>query len=193
MRKIIFALILLFSFLNSQAQVVAVIGEGRNAREVKVNSGGPSMSPQKNIVENTASSTEFSTLLMLLQSAGLIEILTAPGPYTLFAPANNAFAKISPSVLTSLSDDEHKTALKKTLGFHVVSGRYDQSTLLKMIKDANGTATLTTLHGLPLEVTRKGKKIIISDGKKLQATVQAADIEQSNGMIHVIDKVLMDQ
>ena len=130
---------------------------------------------------------------MLLQSAGLIEPLPVPGPYTLFAPANNAFAKISPSVLTSLSDDEHKTQLKKILGFHVVSGRYDQNMLLKMIKDADGTATLTTLAGLPLTVTKKGKKIMISDGKKLQTTLQAADIEQSNGMIHIIDKVLMDQ
>ncbi len=140
MRKVIFAQLLLFFLLNSEAQMVAITGEGRNARETKINSGGPSMSAQKNIVENTASSTEFSTLLMLLQSAGLIETLSAPGPYTFFAPANHAFAKISPSVLASLSDNEHKAQLTQTLGLHVVAGRFDQSILLKMIKDTDGTA-----------------------------------------------------
>lgn len=192
MKKVIFAL-LLFISLGTEAQMIGLELGAKNAREAKAKAEGPAMSPQKNIVENIASSTEFSTLLMFLQSAGLIETLTAPGPYTFFAPANNAFAQISPSVLTSLSDDEHKTQLKRTLGFHVVSGRYDQNVLLKMIKDADGATTLTTLAGLPLTVTKKGKKIMISDGKKLQTTLEAADIEQSNGMIHIIDKVLMDQ
>lgn len=151
------------------------------------------MTAQKNIVENTASSTEFSTLLMLLQSAGLIETLSASGPYTFFAPANQAFTKISPSVLTSLSDNEHKAQLTKTLGMHVVAGRYDQSLLSKMIKDGDGTASLTSLTGVPLMITRKDKRIIVSDGKNLQSAVQTADIEQSNGIIHIIDKVLLNQ
>lgn len=193
MRKITFTLLALFIISYVNAQMVGIVGEGRNAREVMVKTGGANMSPQKNIIENAASSGDFSTLLMLLQSAGLVETLSGPGPYTLFAPANKSFSKISPALLASLSDNEHKAQLTKTLGLHVVSGRFDQNSLQKMIKDGDGTATLTTLAGLPLTVTKKGKKLIISDGKNLKATIQTADVEQSNGVIHVIDNVLMEK
>lgn len=193
MRKITFTLLALFIISYVNAQMVGIVGEGRNAREVMVKTGGANMSPQKNIIENTASSGDFSTLLMLLQSAGLVETLSGPGPYTLFAPANKSFSKISPALLASLSDNEHKSQLTKTLGLHVVAGRFDQNSLQKMIKDNDGTATLTTLAGLPLTITKKGKKLIISDGKNLKATIQTADVEQSNGIIHVIDNVLMEK
>ncbi len=193
MRKITFTLFALFIISYVNAQMVGIVGEGRNAREMVMRPGATNMSPQKNIIENAASSGDFSTLLMLLQSAGLVETLSSPGPYTLFAPANKSFSKISPANLASLSDNEHKSQLTKILGLHAVAGRFDQNSLQKMIKDNDGTATLTTLAGLPLTVTKKGKKLVISDGKNLKATIQTADVEQSNGIIHVIDNVLMEQ
>lgn len=193
MRKITFTLLALFIISYVNAQIVGIVGEGRNAREMVMRPGATNMSPQKNIIENAASSGDFSTLLMLLQSAGLVETLSSPGPYTLFAPANKSFSKISPANLASLSDNEHKSQLTKILGLHAVAGRFDQNSLQKMIKDNDGTATLTTLAGLSLTVTKKGKKLVISDGKNLKASIQTADVEQSNGIIHVIDNVLMEQ
>lgn len=127
---------------------------------------------------------------MLLQSAGLIETLSGPGLYTVFAPTNEAFSKIPQPVLSSLSDSESKKQLTKTLSFHVVAGKLDTDALVKMIKDADGTATLTALAGQALTITKKSKKIILSDGKTIQATIIAADIRQTNGVVHVIDKVL---
>lgn len=193
MRKIIGIVFAICIVLGSDAQMVSMLGGGGNERAGKSKSGSYSMSPQKNIVENTAGSTEHSTLLMLLQSADLIETLSGPGPYTVFAPTNEAFSKIPQPVLSSLSDSENKKQLAKTLGFHVVAGKLDADALSKMIKEADGTATLTTLAGLTLTISKKGKRIILSDGKTVQATIIAADITQTNGVMHVVDKVLLVQ
>lgn len=193
MRKIYLSLLAAFILISSHAQIVSVFGGGANTKPGKSKPGRNAMSPLKNIVENMAASTDHSTLLILCQSADLIETLSGPGPYTVFTPTNEAFSKIPQPILSSLSDSENKKQLAKTLNFHIVAGKLDADALSEMIKEADGTATLTTVAGLPLTLTKKGRKIILSDGKTIQAMIIAADIDQSNGVIHIIDKVLLSQ
>ncbi len=193
MRKLLLLLIVACYFINADAQLVGLVG-GREVRTANPKDGGSAgMSPSKNIVENIAASGSNTNFLMLLQSGGLTEKLSGPGPYTVFMPSSDAFTKIPSASINTLTETENKKKLTDLLNFHIVAGRLDAASLSAMVKDADGTATLTTLAGIPITVTKKGKKLVISDGKNLKATIQSADIEQSNGIIHVIDKVLMAQ
>ncbi len=154
--------------------------------------GGQEMYPTKNIVENAANSADHTTLVAAVKAAGLVETLEGPGPFTVFAPTNEAFSKLPAGTVDSLLKPENKAMLTKVLTYHVVAGRLSSHDLLEKIKDGKGTAELTTVEGGKLWVTlHDGKHIELKDEKGGMAMVTIANVFQSNGVIHVIDSVVM--
>src|SRR6201986_927814 len=127
--------------------------------------GGAAMYPTKNIVENAVNSKDHTTLVAAVKAAGLVETLESAGPFTVFAPTNEAFGKLPAGTVDNLVKPENKATLTKILTYHVVAGKYNASDLAKMIKDGNGKAELTTVQGGKLWVMMKGKKIAIKDEK----------------------------
>ena len=159
--------------------------------EKTVTVGGAPMYPSKNIIENAVNSNDHKTLVAAVKAAGLVETLEGPGPFTVFAPTDEAFAKLPAGTVDNLVKPENKATLTAILTYHVVAGKYNTSDLVKMIKDGNGTASLTTVAGGKLWFMMKGKKIEIKDEKGGMAWITIKDVNQSNGVIHVIDNVLM--
>jgi uncharacterized surface protein with fasciclin (FAS1) repeats len=153
--------------------------------------GGAAMYPTKNIIENAVNSKDHTTLVAAVKAAGLVDTLEGPGPFTVFAPTNEAFDKLPPGTVATLLKPENKSTLVKILTYHVVSGRYTAADLMKMVKDGAGTATLTTVQGEPLTVTQSGHGLLIHDAKGDIARVAIGDVIQSNGVIHVVDTVLI--
>lgn len=154
--------------------------------------GGSAMYPSKNIVQNAMQSKDHTTLVAAVKAAGLVETLEGPGPFTVFAPTNEAFDKLPAGTVDSLLKPENKEMLQKILKYHVVSGKMTSKEIMKEIKKGNGTATLTTLEGGKIEATSPdGKGIQLKDEKGGTAMVTIPDVMQSNGVIHVIDAVLM--
>jgi uncharacterized surface protein with fasciclin (FAS1) repeats len=153
--------------------------------------GGAAMYPSKNIVENAVNSKDHTTLVAAVKAAGLVDTLEGPGPFTVFAPTNEAFDNLPPGTVANLLKPENKAMLVKILTYHVVSGRYTAANLMKMVADGGGTATLTTVEGEPLTVTQSGPNLLIQDTKGDVAHVTIGDVIQSNGVIHVVDTVLM--
>ena len=153
--------------------------------------GGAAMYPTKNIVENAVNSKDHTTLVAAVKAAGLVETLEGPGPFTVFAPTNEAFNKLPAGTVDNLVKPENKATLTKILTYHVVAGKLSSDDLKKMIKDGNGTATLTTVEGGKLMVMMKGKKIVLQDEKGGMSYITIKDVNQSNGVIHVVDTVLM--
>ena len=154
--------------------------------------GGREMYPTKNIVENAVNSADHTTLVAAVKAAGLVETLEGPGPFTVFAPTNEAFAKLPPGTVDTLLKPENKATLTKVPTYHVVSGRLSASDLKKQIKAGNGTAELTTVEGGKLWASlQDGNHIILKDEKGGTALVTIANVFQSNGVIHVIDSVVM--
>jgi uncharacterized surface protein with fasciclin (FAS1) repeats len=154
--------------------------------------GGQEMYPTKNIVENAVNSADHTTLVAAVKAAGLVETLEGPGPFTVFAPTNEAFSKLPAGTVDTLLKPENKATLTKVLTYHVVAGRLSSHDLLKKIKDGKGTAELTTVEGGKLWVTlHDGRHIELKDEKGGMALVTIANVFQSNGVIHVIDSVVM--
>ena len=154
--------------------------------------GGQEMYPTKNIVENAMNSADHTTLVAAVKAAGLVDTLESPGPFTVFAPTNEAFAKLPAGTVDSLVQPENKATLTKILTYHVVAGRWSSADLKKQIMDGNGTAELTTVEGGKLWASlHDGKHIMLKDEKGGTALVTIPDVFQSNGVIHVIDTVLM--
>jgi uncharacterized surface protein with fasciclin (FAS1) repeats len=154
--------------------------------------GGQEMYPTKNIVENAVNSADHTTLVAAVKAAGLVETLEGPGPFTVFAPTNEAFAKLPAGTVNTLLKPENKAALTKVLTYHVVSGRLSASDLKKQIKAGNGNAELTTVEGGKLWASlQDGNHIILKDEKGGTALVTIPNVFQSNGVIHVIDSVVM--
>ena len=153
--------------------------------------GGAAMYANKTIVENAANSPIHKTLVAAVKAAGLVDTLNGPGPFTVFAPTDDAFAKLPAGTVETLVKPENKDTLVKILTYHVVSGKVSAKELEKMIKKGGGKATLKTVQGEDLTATTSGDKIILTDAKGGTATVTTADVFQSNGVIHVIDTVLM--
>jgi uncharacterized surface protein with fasciclin (FAS1) repeats len=153
--------------------------------------GGQEMYPTKNIIENAVKSADHTTLVAAVKAAGLAETLEGPGPFTVFAPTNEAFSKLPAGTVDTLLKPENKATLTKVLTYHVVSGRISAHDLMKMIKDGKGKAELTTVEGGKLWAMEDGKKIVLKDEKGGMATVTIANVFQSNGVIHVIDTVVM--
>ncbi len=153
--------------------------------------GGAEMYPTKTIVENAVNSPIHKTLVAAVKAAGLVDTLNSAGPFTVFAPTDAAFAKLPAGTVDTLVKPENKAQLTAILTYHVVPGKITSKDLDKMIKDGGGKATATTVNGETLTFTGSGKHIIITDAKGGTAKVTVADVIQSNGVIHVIDTVLM--
>ena len=153
--------------------------------------GGKEMYPTKNIIENAVNSADHTTLVAAVKAAGLVETLEGPGPFTVFAPTNEAFDKLPTGTVETLLKPENKATLTKVLTYHVVAGRMGSHELMKMIKEGNGKAELTTVEGGKLWVMQDGKNIVLKDEKGGMAMVTIANVFQSNGVIHVIDTVVI--
>ncbi len=149
------------------------------------------MYPTKNIVENAVNSKDHTTLVAAVKAAGLVETLESAGPFTVFAPTNEAFNKLPAGTVDNLVKPENKATLTKILTYHVVAGKMDSKALMAKIKAGGGKATLTTVQGEELTIMMKGKNIEVKDSKGGVAMVTIKDVYQSNGVIHVINKVLM--
>ncbi len=151
--------------------------------------GGAAMYPSKNIVENAVNSKDHTTLVAAVKAAGLVSTLESAGPFTVFAPTNEAFDKLPKGTVESLLKPENKAMLTSVLTYHVVAGKYDAKKLMSMAKD--GKVELTTVQGGKLWVMPGKKGIMLKDEKGNMANVTIKDVYQSNGVIHVIDKVVM--
>lgn len=153
--------------------------------------GGAEMYPNKNIIENAVNSKDHTTLVAAVKTAELVETLKGEGPFTVFAPTNEAFEKLPKGTVETLLMAENKAKLQSILTFHVVAGKVSAMDLMKMIKDGNGKAELTTVNGGTLTAMLKGKKVQLKDAADNISTVTIADVNQSNGIIHVIDAVVL--
>ncbi|MBY0476288.1 MAG: fasciclin domain-containing protein [Chitinophagaceae bacterium] len=160
-------------------------------KEKTVEVGGAPMYPSKNIVENAVNSKDHTTLVAAVKAAGLVETLMGAGPFTVFAPTNAAFEKLPAGTVETLLKPENKGNLTAVLTYHVVAGRLDAKEIAKRIKEGNGKATLTTVQGGTLTLMMKGNKVMIMDEKGGMSTVTIKDVYQSNGVIHVIDAVVL--
>jgi uncharacterized surface protein with fasciclin (FAS1) repeats len=153
--------------------------------------GGAEMYPTKNIVQNAVNSKDHTTLVAAVKAAGLVDTLSGPGPFTVFAPTNEAFAKLPTGTVDTLVKPENKSTLTSILTYHVVAGRMTSADIAKAIKAGGGKAILTTVQGEPLTATMMGSKLVLTDAKGGKSTVTIANVMQSNGVIHVVDTVLM--
>lgn len=153
--------------------------------------GGQEMYPSKNIVENAMNSPDHTTLVAAVKAAGLVETLEGPGPFTVFAPTNEAFEKLPAGTVDTLLKPENKDMLTKILTYHVVSGKLSAADIKKQIKEGHGQASLKTVSGGTLIAMMQGRNIVLKDEKGGMATITIANVFQSNGVIHVIDAVLM--
>ena len=160
-------------------------------KEKTVMVGGAAMYPSKNIVENAVNSKDHTTLVAAVKAAGLVETLQSAGPFTVFAPTNEAFNKLPKGTVETLLKPESKDQLTAVLTYHVVPGRISSADLVKMIKDNGGKYMAKTVQGGQLTFMLKGKNVIITDENGGMSMVTIADVNQSNGVIHVIDTVLL--
>ena len=166
-------------------------GMTSGAMDKTVMVGGAAMYPTKNIVQNAVNSKDHTTLVAAVKAAGLVDTLSGPGPFTVFAPTNEAFAKLPAGTVDTLVKPENKATLTKILTYHVVAGKHSAASLMAMVKTGGGKATLTTVQGEPLTVMQSGAKLMLTDAKGGMSTITIADVNQSNGVIHVVDTVLM--
>jgi uncharacterized surface protein with fasciclin (FAS1) repeats len=153
--------------------------------------GGHEMFPTKNIVQNAMNSNDHTTLVAAVKAAGLVDTLQGPGPFTVFAPTNEAFSKLPAGTVDGLLMTENKSTLTKILTYHVVAGRLGSKEIAQAIKNGHGKAELNTVSGGKLRIGLQGKDIVLTDEKGGMAKVTISNVYQSNGVIHVIDTVLL--
>ncbi len=164
-------------------------GAGSALSEVMV--GGAPMLPTKDIIDNAVNSKDHTTLVAAVKAAGLVDTLKGPGPFTVFAPTNAAFAALPAGTVDTLLKPENKSMLTGVLTYHVVPGKLDAAALTKQITDGKGMAQLKTVAGGTLTAKSDGGKVMVTDEKGGTSTVTIANVYQSNGVIHVVDKVLL--
>lgn len=153
--------------------------------------GGAAMLSTKTIVENASAAPNLTTLVAAVKAAGLVETLSGPGPFTVFAPTNDAFSRLAPGTVENLLKPENKASLVKVLTYHVVAGNVSAAQLIEQIKAGNGTATLTTVAGQPLTATMTGNVVTLTSATGNKSYVEVADVRQSNGVVHVVNGVLV--
>jgi uncharacterized surface protein with fasciclin (FAS1) repeats len=185
-----------FSLIAAVAAIALVAGAAApllaDSMEKTVTVGGAPMYPSKNIVQNAVNSKDHTTLVAAVKAGGLVDTLAGPGPFTVFAPTNEAFAKLPAGTVDTVLKPENKAMLVKILTYHVVAGRMTALDLMKAVKEGGGEAKLKTVAGETLTVKQAGPgKLTITDAKGDVAAVTIADVLQSNGVIHVIDTVLL--
>ena len=180
----VFAMVIAFGFgINSAS-----------AQEMKSDNpmvGGAAMYKNKDIVDNAMNSKDHTTLVAAVKAAGLVETLKGKGPFTVFAPTNAAFAALPAGTVDTLLKPENKAMLSGILTYHVVAGNYDSKAIAKAIKKGNGMATFTTVAGGKLMAKMDGNTLVLTDEKGGMSRVTIADVRQSNGVIHVVDAVLL--
>jgi len=153
--------------------------------------GGAAMYRTKNIVENAVNSKDHTTLVAAVKAAGLVETLSGAGPFTVFAPTNAAFEKLPAGTVETLVKPENKAMLTRILTYHVIAGNNDSKTIIKAIKAGGGKAEFKTVSGGTLTAMMEGKNLVLTDEKGGRSMVTIADVRQSNGVIHVIDTVVI--
>lgn len=176
--------------LVASALGLGLANTGAQALMTKMVGGAP-MYPSKNIVENAVNSKDHTTLVAAVKAAGLVDTLEGSGPFTVFAPTNAAFSKLPAGTVQGLLKPDMKQQLTSVLTYHVVPGRHTAGELARAVQQGGGQASLRTVEGEPLTVTRKGSTLMVTDAKGGVARVTIADVMQSNGVIHVVNKVLM--
>ncbi|MEZ4859562.1 MAG: fasciclin domain-containing protein [Flavobacteriaceae bacterium] len=181
-------LITLF-FCTALVSTTVLAQDRMNEKTVMV--GGAAMYPSKNIVENAVNSKDHTTLVAAVKAAELVEVLQGKGPFTVFAPTNDAFAKLPKGTVETLLKPENKETLQKVLTYHVISGKYNAKDIVAMIKKGDGKATFKTVSGAKLYATWEGNSVVLWDENEGKSTVTIADVNQSNGVIHVIDAVVL--
>lgn len=182
MAKLIRGAVLALAVMGS----VPVLAQMKNPRV-----GGAEMYPTKTIVDNALASKDHTTLVTAVKAADLVPTLSGPGPFTVFAPTNAAFRKLPAGTVDTLVKPENKAQLTSVLTYHVVSGTMTSRDIAAAIKAGGGTATLTTVQGEPLTAAMRGSKLVLTDAKGGKSNVTIKDVMQSNGVIHVVDAVLM--
>lgn len=179
-------------FVNCTAiALAAILSATAIPALAQVTVGGAPMYATKDIVDNAVNSKDHTTLVAAVKAAGLVDTLKGPGPFTVFAPTNAAFAALPAGTVETLLKPENKAALTKVLTYHVVPGKMDSAALAKAIDAGGGKATLTTASGGTIVATRSGTLIMLTDESGGMAHVTIADVYQSNGVIFVVDKVLL--
>lgn len=153
--------------------------------------GGAEMYPTKDIIDNAVNSKDHTTLVAAVKAAGLVETLKSDGPFTVFAPTNAAFAKLPKGTVETLLKPENKAMLTKVLTYHVVAGRHSAASIVKAIKAGKGMAQFTTVSGGKLSAMLNGKSVVLKDENGGTSMVSIADVNQKNGVIHVIDSVVL--
>ncbi len=180
---------LLTAALATTFTIAAIAQAGNKAENPMV--GGAPMLVTKDIVDNAVNSKDHTTLVAAVKAAGLVDTLKSKGPFTVFAPTNAAFAALPAGTVDTLLKPENKATLAGILTYHVVPGRIDSKAIAAKIKAGKGTATYTTVQGEPLTFKAMGSNVTVTDAKGNSAKVTIANVYQSNGVIHVIDKVLL--
>lgn len=178
-----------FRLLLAAASTVLLVTPQIAAANPRV--GGAAMYSTKNIVQNAVNSKDHTTLVAAVKAAGLVETLSSRGPFTVFAPTNAAFAKLPAGTVETLVKPENKAMLTQILTYHVVPGRYRAADIASLARRHRGTATLKTVEGETLKFRKSGNGWSVIDSKGGKARIQIANVMQSNGVIHVIDSVLM--
>jgi uncharacterized surface protein with fasciclin (FAS1) repeats len=177
------------AMLALSAAATPVLANSHMEKTVMV--GGAAMYPSKNIVENAVNSKDHTTLVAAVKAAGLVETLSGPGPFTVFAPTNAAFSKLPAGTVETLVKPENKETLTSILTYHVVAGKMTSVDIAKAIKAGRGKAMLTTVNGANLTASMMGKRIMLTDAKGGMSHITIANVIQSNGVIHVVDTVVL--
>ena len=179
------------TLLSVFAGVVLAVTGSALAQKSDPAVGGAPMYPSKTIAANASAAPNLTTLVSAVKAAGLVDTLNGAGPFTVFAPTNDAFAKLPAGTVDTLTQPDHKADLTKILTYHVVQGTYDAKKLMKEVKKGHGSFMLKTVQGEDITVTLDGGMVKLTDAKGGTAMVTTADVYQSNGVVHVIDTVLM--
>ena len=180
-----------FSRKLATVSFAVMLGLGAASSFAQVVVGGSPMTASKDIIDNAVNSKDHTTLVAAIKAAGLVDTLKSAGPFTVFAPTNAAFAALPAGKIDTLLKPENKSTLSVILTYHVVPGKVDAAALTKMIMDGKGSTTFKTVAGGMLTAKSVGGKVMITDEKGGSSTVTIADVYQSNGVIHVVDKVLL--
>lgn len=174
---------------DTSAQAMAPDAMGSTGANPTV--GGAAMMANKTIVENASMAPNLSTLVAAVKAAGLVQTLSGPGPFTVFAPTNDAFGRLAPGTVDTLLKPANKATLVKVLTYHVVPGNVSGMQLKQMITAGGGTARLTTVEGEPLMASLSGGVILLTDVNGNKSYVETADVKQSNGVVHVVNGVVL--
>ena len=183
--------VMLVTAAGTYASAQTVMSSMQHGMEKTVQVGGAPMYPSKNIIQNAVNSKDHTTLVAAVKAAGLVDTLSGPGPFTVFAPTNAAFGKLPAGAVDTLLKPESKATLTKVLTYHVLAGKLSSADLMKTAAMGGGKNTLKTVAGETLTVTSKGGAVWLTDAKGGMSKVTIANVNQSNGVIHVVDAVLM--